>query len=482
MIQDTDILSGVLDAFYGLCAIPHPSGHEEKIGRYLMRLLSERNLSPIMDSWGNILCDIPGTPGLEARPRLILQAHMDMVCVGADDYVPEQDPVRTQIRDGWLCTDGRSSLGADCGIGLAAALYLTAGDFPHVPLRLIFTVDEERGLQGAEKLTEDWVNGCSGVINLDSFHFGEVLISSAGGLRQTFRKDTQCFFPMLEQAVRISLNGLLGGHSGDDIGLNRANSGRLLVWLLQSLDFPYELAACAAGNTHNAIPTHGEAVIVVDRRDLSALQEQIDLFAQGIRELYPAETNLSVTCREEDMPAWVMTVDARDDFLALGGLVLCGSTEMHPLCPDVVGTSNSMGMLYADESHMEIRSFPRSYSQEAMDALGAFHTASAEALGFTCENQGYPTWPGVAQDPLSELFLNTAQELLGMTFRKTAVHVGLETAYFHKLAPKMPMVTVGMDIQDPHAPSERVDLSTIPPFTRLLGACLASWDPEKHKM
>lgn len=446
------------------------------MGQYLMTMLENRGLMPWMDHRGNIFCDVPGTDGLEQRSRLILQAHMDMVCVGGEDYVPEEDPIRTEIRDGWLCTDGRSSLGADCGIGLAAALYITKGQWPHGPLRLIFTVDEERGLQGAEQLTEDCVAGCSGVINLDSFHFGEVFISSAGGLRQTYRKGTECFFPMLDCPLKVKLSGLLGGHSGDDIGLGRANAGRVLVWLLQSFDFPYELASCSAGNTHNAIPASGETVIVVDRRDLDAFKEQITLFEQGIRELYPAEAHASITFEETAMPQWVMTVDARDDFLALGGLILCGVQEMHPLCPEVVGTSNSMGMLYADEHGMEIRSFPRSYSQDAMDALGEFHTAAAEGLGFFSEDIGYPTWPGVEQDPLSRLFLDKARELLGMEFTKNAVHVGLESAFFHKLAPQLPIVTVGMEIRDPHSVAERVRLDTVAPFVRVLGACLAEWD------
>lgn len=476
MIQDSAICSGVLEEFYGLCAIPHPSGGEARVGTYLMERLKGRNLCPTMDQRGNILCDVPGTAGLEQCPRLILQAHMDMVCVGTEDYQPERDPIRTEIRDGWLCTDGRSSLGADCGIGLAAALYLTGGQWPHVPLRLIFTVDEERGLQGAEKLTRTAVAGCSGVVNLDSFHFGSVLISSAGGLRQTYRKSTECFFPMLDCPVQIKLDGLLGGHSGDDIGLGRANAGRLLVWLLQSFDFPYELSALRAGSTHNAIPAAGEALVVIDRRDLDAFSQQLRLFVEGVRELYPNEKDLQINWQETEMPQWVMTVDARDDFLALGGLIHCGPVEMHPLCPEVVGTSNSMGMLVGDETGMEIRSFPRSYSQEAMEQLGAFHTASAESLGFTSEDIGYPAWPGMTEDPLSELFLKKARTVLGMEFQKTAVHVGLESAFFHKLAPEMPIVTVGMEIQSPHSTSERVRLDTVAPFTRLLGACLADWN------
>lgn len=476
-MEEKEILEGVLTEFYGLCAIPHPSGKEEKLGQYLMERLRSRGLVPQQDPRGNILCDVLATAGLENRPRLVLQAHMDMVCVGTGDYCPEKDPIVTEIRQGWLCTDGKSSLGADCGIGLAAAMYVSAGDFAHGPLRLIFTVDEERGLQGAEVLSRDWVQDCGGIINLDSFHFGQVFISSAGGLRQTFQKKTECFFPMLDWPVRIRLGGLLGGHSGDDIGKNRGNAGRILVWFLQSLEFPYELSCCNAGNTHNAIPSQGYVEIVVDRRDEEQLRQQIELFAEGIRQLYPGETGVSLVLEETEMPQWVMTVDQRDDFLALGGLILCGETEMHPLCPQVVGTSNSMGMLYGDSDHIEIRSFPRSYSQEAMEALGQFHTLAAQGLGFSAENIGYPAWPGVEQDPLSELFLEKGREL-GYPMEKNGVHVGLESAYLHKLAPQLPIVTVGMEIRDPHSVSERVEIATIPRFVRLLSEVLAAFDGE----
>ena len=476
MIRDEDILQGVLEHFYELCRVPHPSGHEGPIGQYLMELLQKRGLDPKMDPAGNILCDVPATQGYEHRPRLVLQAHMDMVCVGTEDYCPERDPICTEIRDGWLCTDGRSSLGADCGIGLAAALYITRGDWPHGPLRLIFTVDEERGLQGAEQLSRDCVEDCKGIINLDSFHFGQVFISSAGGLRQTYEKQTECFFPMLDHGVRIRVSGLLGGHSGDDIGKNRGNAAKILIWLLQSFQFPYELASCASGSTHNAIPASGEAVIVIDSRDLDAMHQAISLFTQGIRELYPQEPDISIEITDVPMPQWVMTMDAREDFLALGGLIFCGVQEMHPLVPSVSGTSNSMGMFKGDEHGMEIRSFPRSYSQESMEALGKFHSDAARSLGFSVCDIGYPAWPGVSEDPLSTLFVEKARELCGLDFHKNAVHVGLESAWFHRFAPHIPIVTVGMEIRHPHSVSEAVKLDTVVPFVRILGGVLSAYE------
>ena len=122
MWTDDEIMTGVLAEFQTLCQIPHPSGHEAQLALMLQTQLSAMGFSPQLDAAGNLICEVPGTSGLEAKPRLALQAHMDMVCVGAPDYVPEQAPIHTCIKDGFLCTDGRSSLGADCGIGLSTCV------------------------------------------------------------------------------------------------------------------------------------------------------------------------------------------------------------------------------------------------------------------------------------------------------------------------------------------------------------------------
>ena len=465
------IETGVLEEFAGLCRIPHPSGQEKAIAQHLTSQLEALGFSPMLDHAGNLLCDIPGSAGLENRPRLAVQAHMDMVCVGAPDYKPSSDPIRTKIQDGFLCTDGRSSLGADCGIGLSAIMYLLQAQRPHVPLRIIFTVDEERGLAGAMKLDRNVLEDCSGLINLDGFHFGDLMISSAGGRRQTFRRAPDCFFPMLDSPVALSISGLLGGHSGDDIAAGRANAAQLLLWLLQSVEIPYELAEVHAGTSHNAIPSSSTATIVVDQRDTEKLQALMDQFQQHARRRYPVENGLSVQFTAAAMPASVLTVDERDDFLALAGLVPCGVQEMHPLVSDVVGTSGTLGVLSADSSQLEIRSFLRSCQDAAMEAQGDFLAAAAEGFGYTAESDTYAAWPGVSEDPLSTLLIQQGAAM-GLTLRKNAVHVGLEPSVFHQLAPDMPMISTGMDVLSPHSAGERVRISTIAPFVRLLDACL----------
>lgn len=468
------MLQKVLDEFLPLTHIPRPSGCEEAMTDYLLARLQRMGLSPTRDENLHILCDVPATTGLEDRPMLALQAHTDMVCVGTEGYCPETDPVHAVVDEEFLRTDGNSSLGADCGIGLAAAL-VAAEQFPHGPLRLIFTADEERGLQGAQKLDKSCLEGCSGLVNLDGFHFGTVFCSSAGGRRQTFLKAPELFFPMLSLPLSLRISGCLGGHSGDDIGSGRANPGQLLLWLLQSLPVAYELSSIHAGSTHNAIPQEAEAVILIHEHEEGAFRTHIQEFMAGIREIYAAtDPDISLEISTVEMPMWVLTVDCRDDLLALAGLIPCGKEEMHPLYPSVVGSSGSMGMLQADSEGMELRSFLRSCDQAFLDSRGDFLAMAAEGLGFQVENQQYPAWPGLKEDPLSDLLLREGAAL-GIPMKKAAVHVGLETSVFYAMEPELPMVTLGMDISDPHATEERVRLSSIPPFMALLAALLKNW-------
>lgn len=474
MWTDDAILAGVLEEFEALCQIPHPSGSEAQLAQMLSHTLRAQGYAPVLDAAGNLICDIPGTAGLEEMPRLALQAHMDMVCVGAADYIPEHDPIHTCQKDGFLCTDGRSSLGADCGIGLSAAMYLVKANHPHVPLRLIFTVDEERGLAGAKQLSADCLANCSALINLDGFHFGELMVSSAGGRRQTFRRTPDCFFPMLDHSVTLTVSGLLGGHSGDDIGSGRANAAQLLLWLLQSMETPYELAEIDAGTQHNAIPSCGSARIVIDARDLDTVTALVAQFQQDARAMYPSDPGITIALTPAEMPAMVLTVDERDDLLALGGLIPCGVSEMHPLIPEIPGVSCNLGRLSVTADQMEIQSFIRACHDDTMEIQGDFLSTAAEGFGYSTWSDTYPAWAGVAQDPLTDLLLEEGK-VQGLELRKNAVHVGLETSILHHLAPELPMVSTGMDVLSPHSTGERVRLSTIAPFVRLLDTCLQHW-------
>lgn len=448
-----------LKEFEALCQIPRPSGHEEAVCRYLMGRLRDMGLSPVADGTYNLVCDVPPTEGIPPTPPLALQAHIDMVCVGAKDYSPENDPIHTVIRDGWLCSDGRSTLGADCGAGVAAMMALLSGGLPHGALRLIFTADEEMGLVGARQMDPSVVQDCVGLINLDGFHGNRAVISSAGGYRLIFRKTCLTFPSMLDQAFRIRISGLRGGHSGDDIGEGRANAARLLLWLLQSIEVPWDLGEINARGTFNVIRTEASAVIAVGREDQDQLQAVISMFAQGISDLYrETDPDIQITVEPTDMPQ-VFPTDARDDLLALAGIIPCGVDRMHPICPDCVGSSGNLASLWAQAGEMELRSFLRSCSNDYLDEHGAYYRSAGRSFGFTEEEMRYPAWPGEEHNPMAKRCIEIAARQ-GREMTIGAVHAGLETSVFHAFRPDMPVISLGGDVLDPHTVLERLGLQS----------------------
>ena len=463
-----DMLELFLSEFEGLCRIPRPSGGERKICGYLARRLTEMGYSPVRDEHYNLFCDIPPTKGIPETPPLAMQAHTDMVCVGAEDYMPERDPIHTEIRDGWLCSDGRSTLGADCGAGVAAILVILRSGMPHGALRLIFTANEEMGLVGARQMQTDVVRDCVGLINLDGFHGDRAVISSAGGYRLIFRRSCLCFPPMLEQAYRIEIDGLRGGHSGDDIGEGRANAARLLLWLLQAIEVPYELAEIDARGAFNVIRTSGSAVIVTDEKNGAELENVVGLFRQGIRELYrETDPDIRIRLEKTELPAAVFPVEERDNFLALAGIIPCGIDEMHPICPDCVGSSGNLASFCAAGGDLELRSFLRSCSNQYLDEHGVYYREVGRSFGYEEEEMRYPAWPGDAENPMAKRCIDIAARQ-GRHMEIGAVHAGLETSVFHMLRPEMPVISLGGDVLDPHTVRERLRLSSAAELIELL--------------
>ena len=468
-----------LKEFNALCQIPRPSGGEEATAGYLADRLRDMGFSPAVDQCFNLICDIPPTEGVPDTPPLALQAHIDMVCVGADDYVPERDPIHTVIRDGWLCSDGRSSLGADCGAGVAAIMALLQNGSPHGALRLIFTADEEMGLVGARQLDASVVQDCAGLINLDGFHGDRAVISSAGGYRLIFRKDCAMVPPALDRGFRISIDGLLGGHSGDDIGLGRANAARLLLWLLQAIELPHEVAEIDACGAFNVIRTSASALITADHEKEDELRRVVELFAQGIHDLYQnTDPGIQIRLESASLPDKVFTPEDLENFLALAGIIPCGVDEMHPICPDCVGSSGNLASLLAKEEKMELRSFLRSYSNQYLNEHCSYARVSGQGFGFTEEEMRYPAWPGDAENPMAKRCVEIAAGL-GREMTIGAVHAGLETSVFHSLRPEMPVISLGGDVLDPHSVRERVRLQSVVDLMELLREMIL---PQNHTL
>jgi dipeptidase D len=333
--------------FENICRVPRPSKKEEKIRKFLLDFAKENTLSSKTDDAGNVLILKPASPGKEGAPTVILQTHMDMVCEKNSDKVFdfENDPIEPIISGGWVKANG-TTLGADCGIGIAAQMaVLTAGNISHGPLECLITVDEETGLTGAFALKSGFLSG-SILLNLDSEDEGELFIGCAGGIDTqgvfTFQKND---IPENSGCLKLTVSGLLGGHSGDDIHKNRGNAIKILTRFLWNAahDYPMQLADFNGGNLRNAIAREATALIVVPERKIKSLSETFERFAQKIKfEFEKNEPNLKLAIEKTDLPDYV--IDANTQKNLLNALYACphGILEMSTRMEGMVETSTNL--------------------------------------------------------------------------------------------------------------------------------------------
>lgn len=358
------IVSGVLEEFRGLSARPHGSGQEAAETAYFMDRLRRLGLTPERDEAGNVRADVPPTPGHESAPLLILQGHMDMVCTAApgSSFDPVRDTVTIVTEDGFLRSDGRSSLGADNNLGNAVVLYLLKEGGPHGPLRLLFTVSEEVGLQGAAQVDPKWLEGAVYLLNTDGFHLGLAVTGSAGGRRETYTHPLAWCAPQGTEGFRITLTGGLGGHSGDDIHRGRLNAVVALAQLLEDLSaqFPLEAANFTGGSGHNAIPGSAQATVVLPAGQGNALAAAC---AAAERDLLArhgaAEPDIRLTAAPISCPAQVWQAESRRAVCGLLTGLFCGVYAMHHAFPDVVGASANVGQVFMENSTAVVRAFIR---------------------------------------------------------------------------------------------------------------------------
>ena len=473
MCESTTV-NEILKFFRMLCRIPHGSGNEQQLSDKVCEWLYAQGHSPEQDEHGNIVCDIEGTAD---GPLVVLQSHLDMVCaVGSPDYHPLTDPIRPIERDGWLCTAGESSLGADCGAGAAVMLWIARHEeLPHPPLRLIFTVCEEIGLEGANKMDATCMDGVSYFINLDGFCFGRAVIGSAGGarMRMTCTIETEPA-PTGMSAYQLTLSGLLGGHSVADIDKKRKNAIEQLGNALGVLAArqPVRLFDMRCGTASNAIPAAASCAFVTNH-DPTAWLAQIN--AQLALTCGITEPDALFTLTPCELPEAVYTEALTQSILKLAAECRNGVCSKHPYFPDLVADSINLGTLRAEKGKITALSMARFSSEEAGDDLVESHAQSATTAGFTFSEDGrYPVWPVCADSDLIHQVRTCYEQVTGKALDVAAYHVGLEPAVFHSYNPDAQFITLGMTIENCHSPSERWKIDTIRPFAELMEKLLAA--------
>ncbi|MHA2270676.1 MAG: beta-Ala-His dipeptidase [Candidatus Hodarchaeales archaeon] len=460
----------VWDLFEQISKIPRPSKKEEKIRAWIREWATNHEIKFKEDSSGNILLNIAASEGCEDYPTLILQAHIDMVCQKLPEHPHnfDEDPISIKLGEdaaGSFVTAEGTTLGADNGIGMAIALAaISKSELERWgPLEVLLTVDEETGLTGAFAVETGFFSG-KYLLNLDSEDFAEITISAAGG------GETQFSIPITKksfagyQAIKLKVQGLIGGHSGVDIHLPRSNAIKLLVSGLTAVreNVPISLGDINGGTAHNAIPRNAEATFMFPSSELDKVVENLDQWKQMTLNTKLAEdTGLEIHFEESMLDSGLRFEDT-DSYLNLLSAIPHGPQSFSPEIDDLVETSNNLAIVATHADSIEIVSSTRSSINEELDRvrselkeLGERHAAMVTL------KDSYPGWNPDLTAPLLNLVHQKYEEVIGREAKLRAIHAGLECGLFTRLDPDLQIVSIGPEIKDPHSPKERVYVDTV---------------------
>ncbi|MGL4780467.1 MAG: aminoacyl-histidine dipeptidase [Bacteroidales bacterium] len=464
--------------FDEITRIPRPSKKEEQISAYLKHFAKNNHLECKEDEVGNLLIVKAATDQTKARPTIVLQCHMDMVCEKNEsvNHDFEKDPIRTFIDGDWVKAEG-TTLGADNGAGMAAALALLASDeLKHGRIEALFTVDEETGLNGAFGLQSDFFEG-KYLLNLD----GEdgIYIGCAGGI------DTKAIFefelidaPKDKFYFRVSVSGLAGGHSGDDINKGRANAILLLTRYLQLLQKKYDLviSEIEGGNLHNAIPRSASAYVGVGFRDKENVRIDLNHFIYEVENEFGfGEPKIRIDLDSEDRPE--TCIDRKSAKNLLNALYICpnGVIAMNPEFENLVETSSNLASVKRiDVNRIQVVISHRSSVESAkLDICYRIDTLFTSIGAKVFHGKGYPGWKPNLQSPLLNISVQAYEDLFNEKPYVRAVHAGLECGLFLDKYPYLDMISFGPTILDAHSPDERLSISGMQKFWKHLNEIIA---------
>lgn len=466
----------VFNFFGEICKIPRESKHEEKIIAYLQKFAQERSLECKTDEAGNVLIIRPASEGYETAPTVILQSHSDMVCEKNSDsnHNFDTDPINYVIEDGWMIAK-ETTLGADCGIGIAAQLAILDDKILKLPkIEALFTVDEETGLTGAMSLKPGFITG-KYLINLDSEDEGEIFIGCAGGIDTTARFEYSPYkLSGDKEILKVKYFGLTGGHSGDDINKNRANANQLLARYLFLINEKFGLDLCKidGGNKRNAIAREAVAIIAIPSgKKAEATQMFSELLANMKAEYSVSEPNLGGSIEGADFNGNCIEKSVADKLILALNASLHGVLAMSQDIENFVETSTNLASIKMDEDKCVITvctsqrsslNSARFNSANRMEAL--FRLAGAKV---THESQ-YPGWKPNLNSKLLIVGRESYKELFGTEPVVRAIHAGLECGLFLDTYPDLDMISFGPTLRGVHAPGERLEISTVDKFWKLL--------------
>ncbi|MDR0755202.1 MAG: aminoacyl-histidine dipeptidase [Prevotellaceae bacterium] len=462
----------VFKFFKQILNIPRPSKKEGKIINYLLDFAKEYNLQAKTDKSGNVLISKPATAGKENLPTVVLQSHVDMVCEKNSDvtFDFDNDAIQAYVDGNWIKAKG-TTLGADCGIGMAAELAILASDnIEHGNLECLFTVDEETGLTGAFELEQNFFTGKI-LLNLDSEDEGEIFIGCAGG-RDTTGKIAYTEVASSENgtALRIDVKGLKGGHSGDDINKGLACANKVLNRLL----YPYfdyiEINKFDGGNLRNAIAREAYAIILVAPEKVDEFKNHVNKFEEDVRYEYRStEPDMKITVAETEKPETV--IDGKAKFSLMNCLYACphGVLAMSREIPNFVETSTNLASVKMDNKYITISTSQRSAVNTSKDDATACVSACFKLVEAEIwQGDGYPGWIPNPDSPVLAIAENVYKKIFSKKPLIKAIHAGLECGLFLEKYPGLDMISFGPTLRGVHSPDERLDIASTQKFWLLL--------------
>jgi dipeptidase D len=464
--------------FEQICAIPHPSKHEQALSSYIQQWAKTQGLAVVEDKVGNLIIRKPATTGMEDRKTVVLQAHIDMVPQKNADKVHnfETDPIEAYVDGDWVKARG-TTLGSDNGIGMSSALaVLGSKDIKHGPLEVLLTIDEEAGMTGAFGLEAGYLEA-EILINTDSEQEGEIYMGCAGGV------DAQISVPMSWQApehsnasFQLTLAGLKGGHSGVNIHLGRGNANKLLARFLfkHSDELALELVSFSGGSLRNAIPREAYISFMLPAENIDKLHQAMETFQALVRqELAIADPAMLLSLESIDAPTKVMDEEAQNTLIDLLHASPNGVIRMSDEVEGVTETSLNIGVISTRDESVEILCLLRSLMDSGREEVAGMLTALANLSGASIDLSGaYPGWKPDISSPIMAIVRETYNDIYKKDPTIMVIHAGLECGLFKEPYPHIDMVSIGPTIRYPHSPDEMVNITTVGQYWELLVAVL----------
>ncbi|HYO00109.1 MAG TPA: beta-Ala-His dipeptidase [Actinomycetota bacterium] len=456
--------------FAELSRIPRPSGQEQAALDYVKSLAEARNHGWRQDDYGNLVVFVDGGPG----PTVAVQSHLDMVCEKDPDVDHDftADPIQVVVEGNSVHARG-TTLGADNGIGAAAALALmTSDDIKHGPLELVFTVEEETGLHGAMAFNAALLQS-KFLINLDSEDPDELTVGCAGGATVEVRPPLK-WEPTPDGWVgrELVVSGLQGGHSGVDIDKGRANSIKVLLAVLRGLGSALEvrLAGMEAGRAHNVIPREAKASLAVSNSSAAGLTEAVESITQSLRSEWEAkEPGLAVTLTESAAPAQVLQSRSEENLLGLLAGIPDGAHDWSKEFPEKVETSSNLAQVRVTPEEALVLASARSLSAHKLfRTRTAISTSGLKMMSKATVVDSYPGWEPELSSELLKVTTEQYEKVNGRPPSIQVVHAGLECGVLVSKKPDMQAISFGPRLTGAHSPKEQVDVDTVDAMWRLL--------------